>query len=86
MKHLPVTKQKKTINLIAIPSLLLTNICHVSNKLDELHGIIGVNQPSAVLIMESWLSSKIPDSAIDIGCNYCLYHLDRPMPGGGVLA
>ena len=49
-------------------------------------GVVSVNDPSVVMITESWLSTNIPDSAVMIGNNYNIFRLDRRTPGGGVLA
>ena len=85
MKRVPLVKGNSIVSFI--PSLLVTNICHLSNKIDELHGVVDVNgKPSVVMITESWLSSEIPDSAINIGSTYNIYRLDRPTTGGGVAA
>ena len=70
----------------AIPSFFLSNVCHITNKVDELSGVVSVNDPSVVMITESWLSTNIPDSAVMIGNNYNIFRLDRRTPGGGVLA
>ena len=43
-----------------LPSLLLTNICHVLNKIDKLSGVVELNKPSLVMITESWLRATIP--------------------------
>ena len=69
-----------------MPTILLTNICHISNKVDDLHAIVEMNSPSLIMITESWLNTNIPDSAISIGRMFNTYRRDRPTPGGGVLA
>ena len=65
---------------------MLTNACHKTNKIDELHGVVSNNNPEVVLITESWLCSSIPDSAITIGNEYIMFRRDRSTPGGGLLA
>ncbi|XP_028409529.1 uncharacterized protein LOC114532151 [Dendronephthya gigantea] len=70
----------------SVPSILLTNACHVTNKITELSGIAAVNNPSLVIITESWLNSNISDAAIEISEKFNAYRRDRPTPGGGVLA
>ena len=45
-----------------------------------------MNNPSLVLITESWLNREIPDSAVAIGHKFQVYRHDRQSPGGGVLA
>ena len=56
------------------------------NKVDELSGVVAINDPTVALITESWLSADIPDSTINIGDKHSSFRLDRPTPGGGVLA
>jgi exonuclease III len=68
------------------PTFFLSNICHISNKIDELSGIVSVNNPSVIMITETWLSKNIPDSAIKIGNNYEIFRLDKDNLGGGILA
>ncbi|CAB4037505.1 Hypothetical predicted protein, partial [Paramuricea clavata] len=70
----------------AVPSLFVTNACHIANKVDELSAVVAINNPSVILVTESWLSSDIPDSIINIGNTYNSYRLDRPTQGGGILA
>ncbi len=70
----------------SIPSLFITNACHVMNRVTELCGVAGINNPTLMLITESWLDSSIPDSGVDIGNNYSIYRKDRPTLGGGILA
>ena len=68
-----------------LPSFLITNACHLSNKLDELRAVVDVNNVSVAVITESWLSSDIPDSAINLSSNLTSYRLDRKSPGGGII-
>ena len=62
--------------------------CHLyfQNKVTELCGVVAINNPSFVLITESWLDSSIPDSGVTIGDSYNIYRKDRPTTGGGILA
>ena len=69
-----------------LPSFLLLNVCHVSNKIDELSDVVAVSKPTVVLVVtESWLSKGIPDSPITIGLKFRNFHLHRATAGGGVL-
>ena len=70
----------------SLPTFMLTNACHITNKIGELRGVASNNNPDVVLITESWLSSSIPDSAITIGNEYIMFRRDRSTPGGRVLA
>ena len=54
--------------------------------MDELSAVVAINNSSVILVTESWLSSDIPDSIINIGNTYNSYRLDKPTPGGGILA
>ena len=70
-----------------IPSLLVTNACHIRNKINELQGVIENNNVTMSIITESWLSSDIPSSSTSIGGNYITYRKDRESSqGGGVIA
>ena len=67
------------------PYLLLSNACHITNKIVELSGAVAVNNPLMVLIDQSWLSDEVPDTTIMIGNRYSIFRLDRKTPGGGGL-
>ena len=43
-----------------IPSFLVTNACHVTNKVDELASVIELNNADITIVTESWLSDNIP--------------------------
>lgn len=76
----PVTQSKTSI-----PSLLLSNVCHIGNKVDELQGVAGINNASIAIVTESWLTSVTPLSSISIG-EYNIYRKDRNnRQGGGVV-
>lgn len=71
----------------AIPSLLVTNACHITNKIDELQGVVENNNVTITIVTESWLSSEIPNSSTSIGRSYITYRKDREnKQGGGVIA
>ena len=77
---LPVTQSKTSI-----PSLLLSNVCHIGNKVDELQGVAEMNNASIAVVTESWLTSETPSSSISIG-EYNIYRKDRNnRQGGGVV-
>ena len=77
-----VTEDKK----FSLPSFFVSNVCHIINKVTELLTVVSINSSTVNLIVESWLSDAVPDSAINIGSNYQIFRLDRQTPGGGVLA
>ena len=58
----------------------------MTNKITELSDIAAVNNPTLIVIAESWLNSNIPDAAVEISNKYNAYRRDRPTPGGGILA
>ncbi len=69
-----------------LPSFLVTNACHVTNKVDELASVIELNNADITIVTESWLSDCIPSSVVNIGKSFNIYRKDRPTPGGGILA
>ena len=69
-----------------MPTILLTNVCHILNKVDDLHAIVDLNNPSLIMITESWLNINVPDSVVRIGSIFNIYRRDRLTPGGGILA
>ena len=69
-----------------MPTILLTNVCHILNKVDDLHAIVELNNPSLIMITESWFNINVPDSAVWIGSMFNIYRRDRLTPGGGILA
>ena len=40
-----------------VPSLFLSNVCHISNKVDELQSVMMLNNASVAIITESWLNT-----------------------------
>ena len=67
-----------------LPVLLLTNICHISNKLDDFSVVINRLKPTVVCLTETWLDSTIPHTAIDV-YGYRVFRKDRLTGcGGGV--
>ena len=67
-----------------VPSILSTNICNLSNKIDELHQVAIHNKTDVICLTESWLSQLIPDSAVSLP-GFLLLRNDREnQPGGGV--
>ena len=68
-----------------LPSLLLTNVNHILNKLDELTIIVNNNKPDIVAITETWLSDDISDSVCGLP-GYSVIRRDRQSGiGGGVM-
>ena len=69
-----------------VPKFLITNACHVSNKVDELHGVVEMNNATVAIVTESWLTDSVPSTAISIGQSFNVFRQDRLTPGGSVLA
>ena len=60
-----------------VHSVLLTNACHIFNKIYEFSSIVEINGSDIICITESWLDSSISDSIISIGPSYIPYWKDR---------
>ena len=69
-----------------MPTILLTNVCHILNKVDDLHAIADLNNPSLIMITESWLNINVPDCALRIGSMFNIYRRDRLTSGGGTIS
>ena len=79
-------KTSPSIGESSIPSFFLSNVCHITNKVNKLAAFVSIYDPSVVMITESWLSEDIPDVAVQIGNKYNMFRRDRKSPGGGVIA
>ena len=76
-----------SITTQSLPSLLLTNANHITNKLDELHLLVVGSSPviDIVAITESWLTKDIPISLCELP-NFTIFRRDRREGlGGGVM-
>ena len=69
---------------VLMPTLLLTNVNHLLNKLDELHIKISITQPSIdiLAITESWLDDAVSDNVCLLS-NYSFFRRDRKEGAGG---
>ena len=79
-------KTSPSVGESSIPPFFLSNVCHITNKVDELAAVVSIYDPSVVMITESWLSEDIADDAVQIGNKYNTFRRDRKSPGGGVIA
>lgn len=70
----------------SVPSFFLSNVCHITNKVDELTAVVSIDDPSVVMVTESWLSAEVPDLSVKVGDKYNMFRHDRHSPGGGVIA
>ena len=67
-----------------MPVFLLSNVCHILNKTDELSVLFSQYAPSIVCLTETWLTPEIPDSVVDMQ-GYAILWKDRLSGlGGGV--
>ena len=70
----------------SVPKDSPNDVCHILNKVDDLHAIVDLNNPSLIMITESWLNINVPDSVVRIGSMFNIYRRDRLITGGGILA
>ena len=70
-----------------LPAYLVSNACHITNKVDELQAVVQVNSANVAIITESWLDNNIPSSAVSLGGSFNIFGKDRTSSlGGGVMA
>lgn len=69
----------------SLPSVLMTNVNHMLNKLDELFVIINEFCPDIIALTETWLNENITNSVCNI-TGYSIVRHDRLHgSGGGIL-
>lgn len=68
-----------------LPSVLLTNVCHLGNKLDDLSVTAQQYKPNVICITETWLNENIPDANVNL-LGYNLFRKDRVNGSGGGIA
>ena len=71
-----------------LPTVLLSNTRALTNKVDELGGVMRNNNVDIAVITETWLTAAVPQQAADIA-GYCAHHRMRDhnnekSKGGGV--
>ena len=66
------------------PSIMVTNIRSVFNKMDELEARVREKAPDFVVLTESWLDNSIPDEAVALP-RYAVIRKDRDRQGGGII-
>lgn len=79
-----ISKGKKVLS--KLPTFLITNACHITNKIDELQVVVETNDVNVAIVTETWLNDSIPTSAVSIGQSFQIFRKDRPTHGGGVMA
>lgn len=71
---------------LPLPSILLSNVRSMKNKIDDLNSSLLVNKCDIAVITETWLQDNIPSGSLDIP-GYDLFRNDRiRRVGGGVAA
>ena len=68
-----------------MPSLFLSNVNRVCNKLDEISLLLNAKCPDIVVFTETWLDANIPDSLIDMPHYFALRKDRKNKMGGGVM-
>ena len=69
---------------LKLPSLLLSNVRSLCNKMDEVeHRVVSV-KPDVVVFTETWLDADVPDSCISLP-GYNIVRKDRNKYGGGII-
>jgi len=65
------------------PTVLLSNVCNLTNKSDDLSVVSEQYYPNIICVTETWLNSNIPDTAVKLG-GYNIIRKDRSsgMDGG----
>lgn len=70
---------------IVMPSLLLSNVNRLYNKMDEISIIVTDLMPDIIVFTETWLDGTIPDSVVSLS-SYSVFRKDRKTGlGGGVI-
>ena len=75
-----------TKSTFSFPKFVLSNVRSMTNKLDEIQGVISINTCDVLVLTESWLTSKVSDDLIAMP-GYVHVRKDRPdaQRGGGIL-
>ncbi|KAK0140570.1 hypothetical protein N1851_022449 [Merluccius polli] len=75
-----LVRLRRRIHRSALPSLILSNVRSLPNKLDELSMLLGnqrdFRDAAAICLTESWLSEAVPDSAVQLD-GFSLHRADR---------
>lgn len=64
---------------------LIINVCYVLNKVDELYGVVEMNNVIVVIVIEFCLMDSVLLIVISIGQFFNVFCKDRFILGGGVL-
>ena len=83
LKKVRRVSSRKSATCSRIPSVFLTNVRCLRNKVDETSLKLRELSPDIAVLCETWLSDDIPDSSVSIP-NYNVFRRDRDSHGGGV--
>ena len=53
-----INKSNTNLKKYILPSFLLSNVCHITNKMVELFAVVSTNNPTVTLITESSVHGK----------------------------
>ena len=90
MINRPIASRCRTLRLVTLedsrmPAILLTNVCHLANKMDDLSVVVATHNPSVACISESWLNDNISDVSVQLS-GYNLFRKGRACGNGGGVA
>ena len=81
----PQRKSRSRREIPSYPSLLLSNVRCLTNKMDEVGLLLTRHSPDLAVFTESWLDSTSSDDAVHVQ-GYCLARRDRIRSlGGGII-
>jgi len=69
---------------VSLPSLLLSNVRSLANKLDEIEVRAVSLNPDLIVLTETWLDSDTPDESVTLS-GYAVARKDRNKFGGGII-
>ena len=78
----PILPGPTPLTRFQLTNLLISNVCSLASKIDELSAVVSINQVDMVCITETWLSTTIPNTAISLS-NFNLFRNDRFVSSGG---
>lgn len=76
--------RKRALGSRRIPTVILSNLRSISNKVDEVELLLRDHKPDVAVFTETWLDSETPNHAVDID-RYLTFRRDRNCFGGGIV-
>ena len=67
-----------------LPSLMLSNVRSLNNKMDELDNRVARLSPDVIFLTETWLDNDTPDNSVSVS-DFSIVRNDRNKFGGGVM-